>query len=47
MKTYHYTILIEVCIECHLGSLFKECLPIPIEREEFVGSVEVPIPSRG
>ncbi len=30
-------------IECHLESLIKEKNPIPIERDEFVGTVEVPV----
>ena len=32
-------------IRCHLESLVKDGEPLPTEREEFVGTVRVPIPT--
>ena len=36
---------IQEAIQCHLESLVKDGQPIPQEREEFVGTVQVSIPA--
>ena len=33
-------------IQCHLESLLKDGEPLPVEREEFVGTVQVPTPTK-
>jgi predicted RNase H-like HicB family nuclease len=32
-------------IQCHLESLLKEGEPLPQEREEFIGTIQVPLPT--
>ena len=36
---------IREAIQCHLESLVKDGEPLPAEREEFVGSIQVPVPA--
>ncbi len=33
-------------IRCHLESLLKDHERLPVEREEFVGTVQIPIPAK-
>lgn len=37
---------IREAIQCHLESLLKDGEPLPLEREEFVGTIQVPIPAK-
>ena len=37
---------IQEAIQCHLESLLRDREPLPIEHEEFVGTVQVPIPAK-
>ena len=37
---------IQEAIQCHLESLIKDGEPLPIEREEFVGTIQVSVPSK-
>ena len=37
---------IQEAIHCHLESLLKDGEPLPVEREGFVGTVRVPIPTK-
>ncbi len=37
---------IQEAIHCHLESLLNDGEPLPVEREEFVGTVRVPIPTK-
>ncbi len=37
---------IQEAIQCHLESLLKDGEPLPVERDEFVGTVRVPIPAK-
>ena len=37
---------IQEAIQCHLESLLKDGEPLPVEREEFVGTVRVSIPTK-
>ena len=36
---------IQEAIQCHLESLLKDGQTVPAEREEFVGTVQVPVPA--
>ena len=37
---------IQEAIQCHLESLVKDGQPLPVTREEFVGTVQVSIPAK-
>ena len=37
---------IREAIQCHLESLLKDGEPLPVARDEFVGTIQVPLPAK-